>query len=137
VARDTEHDAALLDDGTPNPDVLPALVLGVALDKPGQRPAYNGMKVLNRLQERGYKPGYLAGDRACNNSEPTEWQIPIRAMGYKPVYDYGRTNSASRPEPKARSSSRATGTARPCRNPSSTPPSTCTPSASTRRHGSG
>ncbi|MEV7346930.1 hypothetical protein [Streptomyces sp. NPDC093544] len=88
VARDTEHDAVLLDDGTPNPDVLPALVLGVALDKPGQRPAYNGLKVLNRLQERGYKPGYLAGDRAYNNSEPTEWQIPVRAMGYKPVYDY-------------------------------------------------
>jgi hypothetical protein len=40
VTRDTEHDAVLIDDGTPNPDILPALVLGVALDKPGQRPAY-------------------------------------------------------------------------------------------------
>ena len=67
---------------------LMALGLGVALDKPGQRPAYNGLKILNRLQERGYEPGYLAGDRAYNNSEPTEWQIPVRAMGYKPVYDY-------------------------------------------------
>ncbi|MFF4806224.1 hypothetical protein ACFY1U_49000 [Streptomyces sp. NPDC001351] len=46
VTRDTEHDAVLLDDGTPNPDVLPALVL----DKPGQRPAYNGLKILNRLE---------------------------------------------------------------------------------------
>ncbi|MEU3522181.1 hypothetical protein ABZ770_44340 [Streptomyces sp. NPDC006654] len=88
VTRDTEHDAVLLDDGTPNPEVLPVVVLGVALDKPGQRPAYNGLKVLDRLQERGYKPGYLAGDRAYNNSEPAEWQIPVRAMGYKPVYDY-------------------------------------------------
>ncbi|MEU0040800.1 hypothetical protein [Streptomyces sp. NPDC006333] len=34
MTRDAEHDAALLDDGTPNPDVLPVLVLGVALDKP-------------------------------------------------------------------------------------------------------
>ncbi|MFF0012785.1 hypothetical protein [Streptomyces sp. NPDC005374] len=88
VTRDTEHDAVLLDDGTPNPDVLPVVVLGVTLDKPGQRPAYNGLAVLDRLQERGYKPGYLAGDRAYNNSEPAEWQLPIRAMGYKPVYDY-------------------------------------------------
>ncbi|MFF4571195.1 hypothetical protein [Streptomyces sp. NPDC001410] len=88
VTRDAEHDAVLLDDGTPNPDVLPALVLGAALDKPGHRPAYNGLKILNRLRERGYKPGFLAGDRAYNNSEPDEWQIPVRAMGYKPVYDY-------------------------------------------------
>ncbi|MFE1308299.1 hypothetical protein [Streptomyces sp. NPDC058755] len=88
VPRDAEHDAVLLDDGTPNPDVLPALVLGAALDKPGHRPAYNGLKILNRLRERGYKPGFLAGDRAYNNSEPDEWQLPVRAMGYKPVYDY-------------------------------------------------
>ncbi|MEU0407934.1 hypothetical protein ABZ307_08910 [Streptomyces griseorubiginosus] len=88
VARDAEHDTALLANGTPNPKVLPALVLGVALDKPGHRPAYNGMKILTRLRERGYKPGYLAGDRAYNNSEPEEWQLPVRAMGFKPVYDY-------------------------------------------------
>ncbi|MEU6777370.1 hypothetical protein [Streptomyces sp. NPDC046759] len=30
VTRDAEHDAVLLDNGTPNPDVLPTLVLGVA-----------------------------------------------------------------------------------------------------------
>ncbi|MFD3572546.1 hypothetical protein [Streptomyces sp. NPDC058644] len=88
VTRDAEHDAVLLDNGSPNPEVLPALVLGVALDRPGHRPAYNGLKVLNRMLDRGYKPGYLAGDRAYNNSEPTEWQLPIRAAGYKPVYDY-------------------------------------------------
>ncbi|MFJ5274969.1 hypothetical protein [Streptomyces sp. NPDC088358] len=40
------------------------------------------------MQNRGDKPGFLAGDRAYNNSEPDEWQLPIRAMGYKPVYDY-------------------------------------------------
>ncbi|GGO98778.1 hypothetical protein [Wenjunlia tyrosinilytica] len=88
VTRDARHDGVLLEDNTPNPDVLPALVLGVALDKPGQRPAYNGLKILSRLRERGYKPGYLAGDLAYNNSEPNEWQLPVRALGYKPVYDY-------------------------------------------------
>ncbi|MER5665444.1 hypothetical protein [Streptomyces mirabilis] len=88
VTRDAEHDVVLLDDGTPNPEVLPTLFLGVALDKPGQCPAYNGLQILNRLGERGYQPGHPAGDRAYNNSEPDEWQLPIRAMGYKPVYDY-------------------------------------------------
>ncbi|MER5918683.1 hypothetical protein [Streptomyces mirabilis] len=73
MTRDAKHDVVLL---------------GVALDKPGHRPAYNGVKILNRMQNRGYKPGFLAGDRAYNNSEPDEWQLPIRAMGYKPVYDY-------------------------------------------------
>ncbi|MEU8910339.1 hypothetical protein [Streptomyces mirabilis] len=28
---------------------------GVSLDKPGHRPARNGLKILNRLRERGYK----------------------------------------------------------------------------------
>ncbi|MET7519496.1 hypothetical protein ABZS88_40095 [Streptomyces sp. NPDC005480] len=88
VTRDVRYDEVLMDDNTPNPDVLPALILGVSLDKPGHRPAYNGLKVLSRLRERGYTPGYLAGDLAYNNSDPDEWQLPIRALGYKPVYDY-------------------------------------------------
>jgi hypothetical protein len=88
VTRDSRYDQVLLDDGTPNPDVLPALVLGMSLDKPGHRPAYNGLKILSRLKARGYRPGYLAGDLAYNNSHPDEWQLPVRALGYKPVYDY-------------------------------------------------
>jgi hypothetical protein len=88
VIRDSHQDELLLDDGSPNPDVLPALVLGVALDKPGHRPAYNGVKVLSRFQDRGYKPGFLAADRAYNNSDPNERQLPVRALGFKPVYDY-------------------------------------------------
>ncbi|MFF4208827.1 hypothetical protein ACFYZE_05490 [Streptomyces sp. NPDC001796] len=40
VTRDAEHDAVLLADGTPSPDVLPSLVLGVSLDKPGHRPGH-------------------------------------------------------------------------------------------------
>ncbi|MFF8843443.1 hypothetical protein ACF08N_12035 [Streptomyces sp. NPDC015127] len=88
VTRDARHDQVLLNDNTPNPEVLPALVLGVSLDKPGHRPAYNGLKILSRLRERGYKPGFLAGDLAYNNSDPDEWQLPVRALGFKPVYDY-------------------------------------------------
>lgn len=88
VIRDTQHVNPLLDDGTPDPAVLPALVLGLRLDKPGREPGPNGLKTVRRLRERGYTPGYLAGDRAYNNSEPHEWQLPVRALGYKPVYDY-------------------------------------------------
>ncbi|MEU9009279.1 hypothetical protein AB0D12_05715 [Streptomyces sp. NPDC048479] len=87
VTRDARFDEVLLDDNTPKPDVLPALVLGVSLDKPGQRPAYNGLKILSRLRNRGYKPGYLAADLAYNNSDPNQWQLPVRAPGYKPVHD--------------------------------------------------
>ncbi|MFJ4847628.1 hypothetical protein [Streptomyces sp. NPDC088733] len=84
VTRDTRHDKPLLDDGTPDPEVPPALVLGLCLDKPGERPGYNGLKTISRLQERGYAPGYLAYD----NSGATGWQLPVRALGYRPVYDY-------------------------------------------------
>ncbi|WP_406158913.1 hypothetical protein [Streptomyces canus] len=34
--------------------------------------------------------GYLAGDRAYNNQKPENFQLPIRAMGYEPVYDYAK-----------------------------------------------
>lgn len=88
VTRDARYDEVLLNDNTPNPNILPALVLGVSLDKPGHGPAYNGLKVLRRLGERGYKPGFLAGDLAYNNSDPGDWQLPVRALGYRPVYDY-------------------------------------------------
>ncbi|MDX2728023.1 hypothetical protein [Streptomyces sp. PA03-2a] len=84
VTRDTRHDKRLLDDGTPDPEVPPALVLGLCLDKPGERPGYNGLKTISRLQERGYAPGYLAYD----NSGPGEWQLRVRALGCQPVYDY-------------------------------------------------
>lgn len=84
VTRDTRHDKPLLDDGTPDPEVPPALVLGLCLDKPGERPGYNGLKTISRLRERGY----ASGDRAYNDSEPGDWQLPVRALGYKPVHDY-------------------------------------------------
>jgi hypothetical protein len=72
VTRDARHDDNLLDDNTPNPEVLPALVVGMSLDKPGCRPGYNGLKAIKRLRERGYPAGYLAGDAAYNNSAPDE-----------------------------------------------------------------
>ncbi|MDX2648027.1 hypothetical protein PV341_31550 [Streptomyces sp. PA03-1a] len=52
----------------PQPRTAPAAAPS-CLDKPGERPAYNGPKAIRRLRERGYTPGYLADDRASNNSE--------------------------------------------------------------------
>ncbi|MFD9505651.1 hypothetical protein [Streptomyces mirabilis] len=132
VTRDAEHDVVLLDDGTPNPEVLPTLFLGVALDKPGQCPAYNGLQILNRLGERGYQPGHPAGDRAYNNSEPDEWQLPIRAMGYKPVYDYRADQRGKQAETDGAILVEGRWYCRPCPNPSSTPPSTRTPAQRAR-----
>ncbi|MFJ5614667.1 hypothetical protein ACIQCJ_35475 [Streptomyces sp. NPDC093221] len=135
VTRDSRHDDTLLGDNTPDPNVLPALVLGLSLDKPGCRPGYNGLKAIKRLRDRGYPPGYLAGDTAYNNSTPAEWQLPVLALATNPSTTTAATSSASKPTPKARSSSKAPGTARRCRSPSSTPPQTSTPDASTATRG--
>lgn len=59
--------------------------------RPRQARATTGLQ-----RPEGPQPGSGAGiqtrlscrDRAYNNSEPAKWQLPIRAMGYKPVYDY-------------------------------------------------
>ena len=40
------------------------------------RPTYNGLEILNRLRERGYKPGPRADHPAHKNSEPEDWQLP-------------------------------------------------------------
>ncbi|OOV18132.1 hypothetical protein SM007_36460 [Streptomyces avermitilis] len=70
-------------------------LFGDSLDKPGHRPAYNSLKILNRLRERGYKPGHLAGDRPCRSVRSS--------ANYKPM-----TNGATCPEPRARRTTRQT-----------------------------
>ncbi|MBR7831723.1 hypothetical protein KDL01_00540 [Actinospica durhamensis] len=88
IARDPRHDGAPRPDGTPNPAVIPALVLGFALDKPGYDPGGNAIRILADVQGRGYRANFLAGDRLFNNSEPGRFQLPLRTLGYRPVFDY-------------------------------------------------
>jgi hypothetical protein len=76
--------------GHPPGTRLPAVVLGMVLDKPGARPGPNATAVLADIHARGHRPGGLAADRAFNNSTPETFQLPIRALGYRPAYDYPR-----------------------------------------------
>ncbi|WP_416520549.1 hypothetical protein [Streptomyces achromogenes] len=87
VARDPEHDGAPLPDGSASPDVVPALILAFSIDKPSHRPGQVGVEALQHIDDR-FPRGYLAGDRAYNDQKPQNFQLPIRAMGYEPVYDY-------------------------------------------------
>ena len=80
VSGDVEHDDA---------DRLPSLVLGMAiLHAPGAEPGRNGIRALSSVAERGYSPGYLAADRAYSSAKAEDFQLPARALGWKPVFDY-------------------------------------------------
>ncbi|WP_316771620.1 hypothetical protein [Streptomyces sasae] len=87
VARDPDHDGAPLPDGSADPDVVPALIIAFSIDKPSSRPGQVGVEALLHIDDR-FPRGYLAGDRAYNDQKPENFQLPIRAMGYDPVYDY-------------------------------------------------
>ncbi|MBW1601815.1 hypothetical protein JJV70_06770 [Streptomyces sp. JJ66] len=89
VARDPDHDGTPLPDGSANPDVVPSLVVAFSLDKPSHRPAEVALEALQHVDPR-YPRGYLAGDRLYPDQKPDKFQLPIRAMGYQPVYDYAK-----------------------------------------------
>ncbi|MFE7606995.1 hypothetical protein [Streptomyces celluloflavus] len=89
VARDPHHDGAPLPDGSANPDVAPALVIAFSVDKPSHRPGPVATEALQQVDDT-LPRGYLAGDRAYNGQKPENFQLPIRAMGYEPVYDYAQ-----------------------------------------------
>ena len=74
--------------GHGDPTQPPALAIGFILDRPGVDPAGNALRVLTDVRARGHKPGHLGADRAFNNSRPDHFQLPIRALGYQPCYDY-------------------------------------------------
>lgn len=88
IARNPAHDGAPLPSGRANPFVIPALVLGFVLDKPGHAPGRNAITVLADVRRRGYAAGWMAGDRLFNNSDQGDFQLPLRALGYRPVFDY-------------------------------------------------
>lgn len=89
VARDPDHTGAPLPDGSLNPDVVPALTMAFSIEKPSHRPGQVAVEALQHVDDR-YPRGYLAADRAYNDQKPENFQLPIRAMGYQPVYDYAK-----------------------------------------------
>lgn len=68
---------------------LPALVVGMdVLHRPSEEPGPHATNALANVRQRGHPAGYLAGDRAYSNARPEGFQLPTRALGYEPVFDY-------------------------------------------------
>lgn len=74
--------------GLPTGTRLPSVTTAITVHRPGVEPGGNAIRALADQRERGHKPGILGADRAYNNSLPEHFQLPVRALGYKPAYDY-------------------------------------------------
>ena len=74
--------------GRLTPPACPDLAIGLALTRPGQDPGGTGTRVLTSAAARGHKAGWLGYDRACTAALPGRFQLPARALGYRPVMDY-------------------------------------------------
>jgi hypothetical protein len=70
------------------PPAHPDLAVGLALARPGEDPGGTGARVLASVAARGHKPGWLGYDRAYTAALPERFQLPARALGYRPVMDY-------------------------------------------------
>ncbi|MFD7417528.1 hypothetical protein ACFVZ3_39830 [Kitasatospora purpeofusca] len=69
---------------------LPALALAFTVHKPGHDPAGNALAALEDLNRRGYRPGWLAADRAYSSAQPDTFHLPVHDLGYRPIWDYRR-----------------------------------------------
>ena len=70
------------------PPAHPDLAIGLALARPGEDPGGTGARVLASAAARGHKAGWLGYDRAYTAALPDRFQLPARALGYRPVMDY-------------------------------------------------
>ena len=70
------------------PPAHPDLAIALALARPGQDPGGTGARVLASAAARGHKAGWLGYDRAYTAALPGRFQLPARALGYRPVMDY-------------------------------------------------
>ena len=70
------------------PPAHPDLAIGLALARPGEDPGGTGARVLASSAARGHKAGWPGYDRAYTAALPERFQLPARALGYRPVMDY-------------------------------------------------
>ena len=70
------------------PPAHPDLAIGLAMARPGEDPGGTGARVLASVAARGHKAGWLGYDRAYTAAVPERFQLPARALGYRPVMDY-------------------------------------------------
>ncbi|MFD7598887.1 hypothetical protein ACFV6D_38435, partial [Kitasatospora sp. NPDC059812] len=92
---DYEATLVVSGDTTPTRDLpphlrLPALALAFTVHKPGHDPAGNALTALQDPNRRGYKPGWLAADRAYSSAQPDTFHLPLLDLGYRPLWDYRR-----------------------------------------------
>ena len=86
------YEATIVVTGSDDPDVpgkFPTLVLGMApLHQPGFDVGQNAMRAIASIHRRGHPANWLAADRAYTNAKPENFQLPARALEYRPVLDY-------------------------------------------------
>ena len=70
------------------PPAHPDLAIGLALARPGEDPGGTGARVLASVAARRHKAGWLGYGRAYTAAVPERFQLPARALGYRPVMDY-------------------------------------------------
>lgn len=76
------YEASLVVTGSDNPDTA------APLHKPGRDPGQNAVRAIRSINRRGHPANWLAGDRAYTNAKPENFQLPDRALGYRPVLGY-------------------------------------------------
>ncbi|KRC61185.1 hypothetical protein ASE14_09660 [Agromyces sp. Root81] len=71
------------------PADFPMLTIGMAFHKPALAAAYEALRAIRSIRDRGHPAGWLAGDLLyMPNSIPEEFQLPLRGLGYEPIMDY-------------------------------------------------
>jgi hypothetical protein len=69
---------------------LPALPLAMTTDRPGVDAAGAARRLMASFVQRGYTPGYLAGDNLYSAAEESTFQTPAREVGFDLVLPYTR-----------------------------------------------
>ncbi|HVB05909.1 MAG TPA: hypothetical protein VNF07_06670 [Acidimicrobiales bacterium] len=70
------------------PVAHPSLVVGLCLSRPGVDPGGTGARMLAAAQSHGHRSGFLGADRAYSSARADVFHLPVRALGYTPVFDY-------------------------------------------------
>ncbi len=96
------------------PPAHPDLAIGLAMARPGEDPGGTGARVLASVAARGHKPGWLGYDRAYTAALPGRFQLPARALGYRPVMDYRTGQPGIQANTGGAILAEAPGTAPPC-----------------------
>uniref|UniRef100_A0AAU2VTR7 Transposase n=1 Tax=Streptomyces sp. NBC_00008 TaxID=2903610 RepID=A0AAU2VTR7_9ACTN len=76
------------DPGDDAPGAYPQLCLGFELDTPTVRTGPNALTILTQITQLGLPTGILAADRAYTGCSPSNFQTPVRRLGYRLALDY-------------------------------------------------